>query len=145
MKVSPVMVATATTQFPVAAVPDLSWRLVAPEGVQRSPSPQSNRFRSPQRNRSLFVSTLEYAVEAATPAPELAAVEDIGDVSGWETRGSVEFTKWQVMVDKLNDTIIEHNYLRQMRICQSVPVMWCVDNKNVLESFVLSACNPGEK
>ena len=54
------------------------------------------------------MSTLEDAVEAATLAPESAALEDIGDLSGWETRGGgVDFSKWQVMVNKLNETTID--------------------------------------
>ena len=38
----------------------------------------------------------------------------------------------------LGDTIIDHNYLQQMRIRQSIPVAWCLDTKNVLDtqSFV---------
>ena len=38
----------------------------------------------------------------------------------------------------LGDTIIDHNYLQQMCIRQSIPVAWCLDTKNVLDtqSFV---------
>ncbi len=38
----------------------------------------------------------------------------------------------------LGDTIIDHNYLQQMRIRHSIPVMWCLDTKKVLDtqSFV---------
>ena len=57
---------------------------------------------------------------------------------GHKTTGDVGFTKWQVMMSDLGATIIDHNYLQQMRIRQSIPVAWCIDTKNVLDtqSFV---------
>ncbi len=58
-------------------------------------------------------------------------MEDVVDLSGWKTMGDLEFTKWQVMVSKLDDTLLDHHHLQNMRICQAVPVMWCFNNKNV--------------
>jgi hypothetical protein len=65
-------------------------------------------------------------------------MEDVVDLSGWKTMGNLEFTKWQVMVSKLDDTLLDHHHLKNMRIHQAVPVMWCIDNKNVhdIQSFV---------
>ena len=57
---------------------------------------------------------------------------------GHKTTGDFGFTKWQVMMSNLGDTIIGRNSLQQMRIRQSIPVTQCLDTKNVLDtqSFV---------
>ncbi len=41
-------------------------------------------------------------------------------------------------MSNLGDTNIDHSYLKNMRIRQSIPVVWCVDTKNILDtqSFV---------
>ncbi len=41
---------------------------------------------------------------------------------GQKITGDVGFTKWQVMISDLGDTIVDHNYLQKMCIRQSIPV-----------------------
>ena len=79
-------------------------------------------------------------VEQGVPTTKKGVAEQVVPTTpcGQKTTGDVGFTKWQVMVSDLGDTIIDHNYLKSMRIRQSIPVVRCVDTTNVLDtqSFV---------
>jgi hypothetical protein len=68
----------------------------------------------------------------------VVAEQGVPSTRGHKTTGDVGFTKWQVMMSDLGDTIIDHNYLQQMCIRHSIPVMWCLNTKKVqnAHSFV---------